>query len=297
MLGIFYPPFLFLGGSKFSYPQHKEATVRHAADGNDCSPYRERNWQVVCFCLCVGFLVCNEFPFLCSSLLLLSMFPFCWQFYLLYKDAICLWHSVAPVAEWFPLQGSFLPFLLLLMFFLRPSPAKLFFIVILFSSPHCWAPLSSFSGFLLCLRLLTKLFFLWLCSFSYFVLTRPNKEFAGSVNEDLFLHVPTCKNKSASHWLNDVFKKNFFMCSCWIIAERIVEQVPIWCLYLFLHFLPRGGHAARWSQWWDVLLGWRTALLSNVRLIDFESFCFARYFGSFFRQEEFPYIKRPGWCT
>lgn len=88
-----------------------------------------------------------------------------------------------------------------------------------------------------------------------------------------------------------------FMCSCWIIAERIVEQVPIWCLYLFLHFLPRGGHAARWSQWWDVLLGWRTALLSNVRLIDFESFGFARYFGSFFRQEEFPYIKRPGWCT
>lgn len=230
------------------------------------------------------------------------MFPFCWQFYLLYKDAICLWHSVAPVAEWFPLQGSFLPFLLLLMFFLRPSPAKLFFIVILFSSPHCWAPLSS--EFWLHFLAFSYAFVYWLsCSFCDCVLFHILYSLAQIKNLPAVL-MRTCSymcqhvRTSPPHtdWMM-YFYIFIFMCSCWIIAERIVEQVPIWCLYLFLHFLPRWGHAARWSQWWDVLLGWRTALLSNVRLIDFESFGFARYFGSFFRQEEFPYIKRPGWCT
>ena len=139
--------------------------------------YRERNWHVVCFCLCVGFLVCNEFPFLCSSLLLLSIFSFCWQFQLPALQRRHLSVTVAPVAEWFPLQG-FLPSLLLLMFFLRPSHAKLFFFFfycdsVLYSllGSSVFRIPASFSGFLLRLPLLlTKLFFLWFSSFSYFVL-------------------------------------------------------------------------------------------------------------------------------
>lgn len=115
--------------------------------------------------------------------------------YLLYKDAICQWHSVAPGAV-ISLSGLLSPFLA--AFDVRPSPAKFFFcIAILFSSPLCWAPLSSefrlhFLAFSYAFR------FYWLsCSFCDFLFifctARPNKEFAGSVRTCSYMcqHVRT----------------------------------------------------------------------------------------------------------